>query len=160
MEWLCNAGAALWGGGQQGNCPLKVSKKGQNLKYGFFHVWELLKLAFLSSLRKKYMLWEGFYKDFSTKKMSASGDFPPPTPTKRLCPLDPKVPLLPLTIYPDAIPWLCIMFSKIPMPVKDIFSQPNKTDSFQHIGLHMGWEVVRIRFTYHNLPVAPVQGRS
>ena len=150
-----------YGGGATGQPPPKGFKKGQNLKYGFFHVWELLKLAFLSSFKKKYMLWEGFYKDFSTKKMSASGDFPPPTPTKRLCPLDPEVPLLPLTIYPDAIPWLCIMFSKIPMPDKEILrTQPNKTDCFQHTDLHRGWEVVRKGFTYHNLPVAPVQGRS
>ena len=63
---------------------------------GYFHA---LKLAFLSSLIRKYMLWEGFYHDFSTKKVSASGGFapwPPPrgstpwTPARGSCPLDPR----------------------------------------------------------------------
>ena len=56
---------------------------------GYFHASKLLKLAFLSSLTSKYMLWKGFYHDFSTKKASASGGFPL-TPTKGLCPLHPR----------------------------------------------------------------------
>ena len=63
---------------------------------GYFHA---LKLAFLSSLIRKYMLWEGFYHDFSTKNVSAWGGFapwPPPrgsapwTPARGHCPLDPR----------------------------------------------------------------------
>ena len=72
---------------------------------GYFHA---LKLAFLSSLIRKYMLWEGFYHDFSTKKVSASGGFAPLTPTKGLRPLDPRqgaeVTSPPLTIYPGTAP--------------------------------------------------------
>ena len=34
---------------------------------------------------RKYVLWKGFYHDFSTKKASASGDF-----TKGICFLDPR----------------------------------------------------------------------
>ena len=79
---------------------------------GYFHASKLLKLAFLSSLTRKYVLWKGFYHNFSTKKASASGDYAP-DPTKGLCPLDPRrgrCPLdprgsfAPLTIYPDAAP--------------------------------------------------------
>ena len=52
---------------------------------GYFHA---LKWAFLSSLIRKYMLWEGFYHDFSTKKVSG----------------DPEVTSPPLMIYPGAAP--------------------------------------------------------
>ena len=67
----------------------------------------------MSSLMKKYVLWKGFYHDFSTKKASASGAWPQ---TKGLCspgprrgrggtaPWTTKVPLPPLTIYPGAAP--------------------------------------------------------
>ena len=60
---------------------------------GYFHASKLLKLAFLSSLMRKYVLLEGFYHDFGTKKASASGGSAPWTP---------EVPLPPLTIYPGA----------------------------------------------------------
>ena len=60
------------------------------------------------------MLWEGFYHDFSTKKVSASGGLRPLTPTNGLRPLDPRqggaapwtpeVTSPPLTIYPGAAP--------------------------------------------------------
>ena len=57
---------------------------------GYFHA---LKLAFLSSLITKYMLWEFFYHDFSTKKVSAGS-----------APWTPEVTSPPLTIYPGAAP--------------------------------------------------------
>ena len=66
---------------------------------GYFHA---LKLAFLSSLIRKYMLWEGFYDhDFSTKKVSASA---PWTPPGGAAPWTPEVTSPPLTIYPGATP--------------------------------------------------------
>ena len=80
---------------------------------GYFHA---LKLAFLSSLIRKYMLWacwEGFYQDFSTKNVSASGGFapwphqgaPPPGPPQGGdAPWTPEVTSPPLTIYPGAAP--------------------------------------------------------
>ena len=84
-------------GGAGGWPPtLKVSKKGKFKNMGYFHA---LKWAFLTSLIRKYMLWEGFYHNFSTKKASASGGFtpwPPPrgsapcTPSRGRCPLDPS----------------------------------------------------------------------
>ena len=77
---------------------------------GYFHA---LKLAFLSSLLRKHMLWEGFYHDFSTKKVSASGGFapcphqrapPPGPPPGGAAPWTPVVTSPPLTIYPGAAP--------------------------------------------------------
>ena len=77
---------------------------------GYFHA---LKLAFLTSLIRKYVLWKGFYHDFSTKKVSASGGFapwPPPrgsapwTPARGPAPWTPEVTSPPLTIYPAAAP--------------------------------------------------------
>ena len=62
----------------------------------FMH--DYYQLAFLLSLTRKYMLWKSFYHDFSTWKAPASGG------TKGLCPLDPKVALPALTIYPGAVP--------------------------------------------------------
>ena len=79
---------------------------------GYFHA---LKLAFLSSLIRKYMLWEGFYHDFSTKKVSASGGFAPWPPPRGsapgplpggAAPWTPEVTSPPLTIYPGAAPVL------------------------------------------------------
>ena len=71
-------------GGWEVTAPPKGFKK-ENM--GYFHA---LKWAFLSSLIRKYMLWEGFYHDFNTKKVSASGGLCPLTPTKGLHPLDPR----------------------------------------------------------------------
>ena len=80
---------------------------------GYFHASKLLKLAFLSSLTRKYVLWKGGYHDFSTEKASASGGFapwPPPrgsapwTPAGGAAPWTHEVPLPPLTIYPGAAP--------------------------------------------------------
>ena len=68
---------------------------------GYFYA---LKLAFLSSLIRKYMLWEGFYHDFSTKKVSASGGFAPWPPPGGAAPWTPKITSPPLTIYPGATP--------------------------------------------------------
>ena len=91
--------------------PLKVSKKEKIKIWGIFHA---LKLAFLSSLIRKYMLWEGFYHDFSTKKVSASGGFapwPPPrgsapwTPARGRCPLDPRGNFAPSNDLPWRRPW-------------------------------------------------------
>ena len=70
---------------------------------GYFHA---LKLAFLSSLIRKYMLWEGFYHDFSAKKVSASGGFAPWPPPRGSAPWTPEVTSPPLTIYPGAAPVL------------------------------------------------------
>ena len=66
---------------------------------GYFHASKLLKLAFLSSLMRKYVLWKGFYQ-LSIKKASFSA---PWTPTGGAAPWPPKV-LRPLTIYPGAAP--------------------------------------------------------
>ena len=52
------------------------------------------------------MLWEGFYHNFSTKKVSASGGFAPWTPARGAAPLTPEVTLPPLPIYPGTAPGL------------------------------------------------------
>ena len=65
------------GGGQGGKSPLKISKREKLKNMGYFHASKLLKLAFLSSLTRKYVLWKGFYHDFSTNKASASEGFAP-----------------------------------------------------------------------------------
>ena len=89
-------GGAMGGGGKGEKAPLKISKKGIMKKMGYFHASKLLKFAFLSSLTRKYVLWKGFYHDFSTiKKASASGGLCPLTPTKGLCPLDSRQGVLP-----------------------------------------------------------------
>ena len=56
--------------------PLRFQKREKLENTGHFHALELLEFAFLSSLTRKYMLWEGFYLDFSTWKASASGGKP------------------------------------------------------------------------------------
>ena len=93
--------------GQGGKSPPKDFKKGENKKnIGYFHASKLLKLAFLSSLMRKYMLWKGFYHNFSTKKASASGGL---NPTKGLCPLVPRWGHCPLDPQgpspPNDLPW-------------------------------------------------------
>ena len=57
-------------GGKGGKSPPKdFKKKKKEMKnMGYFYESKLLKLAFLSSLTSKYVLWKGFYHDFSTKK--------------------------------------------------------------------------------------------
>ena len=51
----------------EGEKPLKVSKKKEKLEnVGYLQALMLLRLAFLSSLKRKYMLWKGFYHDFRT----------------------------------------------------------------------------------------------
>ena len=85
-----------------GKSPLKISKKrGKRKNMGYFHASKLLKLAFLSSLTRKYVLWKGFYHDFSTKKASASGGkapdphqgaLPPGPPPGGAAPWTPNVP--------------------------------------------------------------------
>ena len=106
------------GGGKGGDCPQRVSKKEKKLKYGVFS-WK--KIAFLSSLIRNYMLWEGFYHDFSTKKVSASGGFapwPPPrgsapwTPARGHCPLDPRGNFAPSNDLPWRHPWLHLILQK------------------------------------------------
>ena len=69
-------------GGAMGGCkgakaPLKISKKGKMKRYDVFSGIKVIKLAFLSSLTRKYMLWKGFCHNFSTKKASA---LPPGSP--------------------------------------------------------------------------------
>ena len=62
----------------QGRCQGGVAaprgfKKGKIVKYGVF---SFITISFsVISLTRKYILWEGFYHDFSTKKASVSGDF-------------------------------------------------------------------------------------
>ena len=119
-------GAAPWGGGGKwGKSPPKDFKKGENWKnMGYFHASKLLKLAFLSVLTREYVLWKGFYHDFSTKEASALRGLRPLTPTKGFCPLDPcwgRCPLDPRgsfpppppppAIYPGAAPE-CIIINK------------------------------------------------
>ena len=87
-------------GGKGGKSPLKISKKEKMKKY---QASKLLKLAFLSSLTRKYVLWKGFYHDFSTKKASASQKGFQPQP-RGSAPWTPEVPSLPLKIYPGADP--------------------------------------------------------
>lgn len=58
-----------------GGGGVKTVKKIENM--GYFHARELLNLAFLSSLTRKYMLWEGFYHDFSTKRRRLYEPSPP-----------------------------------------------------------------------------------
>ena len=65
--------------------PLKISKKEK-----------LLKLAFLTSLTRKFVLWKGFYHDFSPKKAFSFRGLRPLSPTKGLCPLDPHCGRYPL----------------------------------------------------------------
>ena len=86
---------------------------------GYFHA---LKLAFLSSLIRKYMLWEGFYHNFSTKKVSASGGeapWPPPrssapwTPARGRYPLDPRSNFAPSNDLPWRRPCLSVLLSII-----------------------------------------------
>ena len=102
-------------GGQGGKSPSwRFQKRGKWKNMGYFHASKFLKLAFLSSLMRKYVLWKGFYHNFSTKKGFSFRELRPLTPTKGLCPLDPrrgtapwtpKVPSPPpLTIYPGAAP--------------------------------------------------------
>ena len=71
---------------------------------GYFHASKLLKLAFLSSLTRKCVIWKGFYHNFSAKKASASGAFAPWPPPRGSAPWTPEVPSPSLTIYPGATP--------------------------------------------------------
>ena len=71
---------------------------------GYFHELKLLKLPFLSSLTRKYVLWKGFYHDFSTKQTSASGGFAPDPHQGALPPGPPRFLCPPLTIYPGTAP--------------------------------------------------------
>ena len=131
-----HSGAAPWGeGGKGGKSPPKDLKKGgkwKNMMY--FQASKLLKLAFLSSLTRKYVLLKGFYHDFSTKKASALGGFAPwahnlttsligetfyltcscsftnlPDDKENFCPLDPRGSFAP---PPKDLPWCrpCIHF--------------------------------------------------
>ena len=88
----------MGGGGRGGNwltAPKGLQRRKKLENMGYFHAWELSKLAPLSSLTRKYMLWEGFYHNFSTKKASASGG-----PFL----LDPQGTYAPQKIYPGATP--------------------------------------------------------
>ena len=87
---------------------------------GYFHA---LNWAFLSSLIRKYMLWEGFYYDFSTKKVSASGGFDPWPPPRGSATLDPRQGTLlpeprgnfaPSNNLPWPRPWYRVLFIFIP----------------------------------------------
>ena len=85
---------------------LEAKKKKKIKKYDVFSgikVTPLLKLAFLLSLTRKYMLWEGFYHNFSsTKGFSFKGALPPHPQQGALPPGPPRF-LLP----PNDLPWRC-----------------------------------------------------
>ena len=91
IVWFCRQGWHRRGAG--GQKPPKDFKKGKNLKnISYFHASKLLKLAFLSilsSLTRKYVLWKGFYHNFSSKKASASGGFAPWSPPRGSAPWTP-----------------------------------------------------------------------
>ena len=94
--------------GAGGHCLPKGFKKRKIIKYGVFSCIRV-KFASLSSLTRKYMHWEGFYHNFSTKKASELQAALPWPPSKGLCcwtPLQwtPEVVLPPLTMYPAAAP--------------------------------------------------------
>ena len=92
--------------GQGGKSPPKDFKKGENEKnMMYFQASKSLKLAFLSSLTRKYVLWKGFYHDFSTKKASASGGFAPWPPPRGSAPWTPEVPSPPKDL-PWRLPWI------------------------------------------------------
>ena len=75
------------GGGKGGEFPLKISEKGK-ITMGIFICTGVIKvIAFLSSLTRKCMLWEGFYHE----KASAA-------------PWTPEVTSPPLMVYPGAAP--------------------------------------------------------
>ena len=74
------SGAVPWGGARGAKKTLKISKKGKMKKYDVFSGNKVIKIAFLSSVTRKYMLWKGFYRDFITKKASASRGSAPWTP--------------------------------------------------------------------------------
>ena len=99
----------------------------------YFQASKLLKLAFLSSLTRKYVLLKGFYHNFSTKKASALGGFAPwahnlitsligetfyltcscsftnlPDDKENFCPLDPRGSFAPQKDLPWRRP--CIHF--------------------------------------------------
>ena len=91
---------------------------------GYFHASKLLKLAFLPYLTRKYVLWKGFYHDFSTKKASA-GLFPL-DPRRGRCPLDPQGSFAP---PPNDLPWRrpCFGWSWLGQK-KKLFACPRPTD--------------------------------
>ena len=79
---------------------------------GYFHA---LKLAFLSSLIRKYMLWDGSYHDLALNRCQLKGAsppdphqgaLPPGPPPGGAAPWTPEVTSPPLTIYPGAAPEL------------------------------------------------------
>ena len=74
--------ALIRGGTMGAKAPLRFQKRGKWKNMGYFHASKLLKLAFLSSLMRKYVLWKGFYHDFSTKRAAASGGFAPWPPSR------------------------------------------------------------------------------
>ena len=90
------------GGGAKGEkAPLKISKKGEITKY---EVFSCIKVVFLSFLMRKYVLWKGFYHDFSTKKASASGGFAPWPPPRSAAPWPPHWGCCPLDARGSFIP--------------------------------------------------------
>ena len=111
--------------GRGAKAPLRFQKRGKWKNMGYLHASKLLKLALLSSLTRKYVLWKGFYHNFSTKKASASGGFAPWTPEVPLPPLAPplivptpiafigKLPSAPVVI--QYIQWHCYFFCRTKM---------------------------------------------
>ena len=77
MLFCCDVhqGSAIGGG--RGQSPPEGFKEGKNKKYGVFLCIIVIKLAFLSSLRK-YMRCKGFHYNFSSKKVSKKSSAGPP----------------------------------------------------------------------------------
>ena len=97
----CRGGAI---GGRGAKAPLKIFKKGKNEKIWGIFIHQVIKIvAFLSSLTRKYILWNASITILALKKgFSFRGLHPPWPPTKGLCPLDPRGSFAPLTTYPRA----------------------------------------------------------
>ena len=94
---------------------------------GYFHASELLKLAFLSPLTRKYILWKDFYHDFSTKKASASGGFAPWPPSRGSAPWTPEVPS-----PPNDLPWRRPCWRLLLIGTVTSKPQPSKGPFIQH----------------------------
>ena len=69
--------------GGTGQLPPEDFKKATIRKYEVFSCNKVIKISFLSSLTRKYLLCKGFYHYFSTKQPEASGSLTPPS---SLCP--------------------------------------------------------------------------
>ena len=79
--WMSNNCISRIRRGAMGRGRLKVSKRGENRKMGYFHAIKLIKITYFIFNKKILVLCKGFYHNFSTKKTSAS-----PRPYQRALP--------------------------------------------------------------------------